>query len=158
MSPMTIPVERLLDGVLHTLETEVLPAVGTPFARGQLHCAIDVLANLQGRVEERASLHAADAEAAAAALAAAAEGLRASGHAEPARALDAARTAAPPEPPAARAAALRRAVVEALDALAALPERAAAPAHEALRGYLVPQVVRDLAPLKPSRLGQIARG
>jgi len=158
MSPLSIPVERLLDGVLHTLETEVLPDVGTSFARGQIHCAIDVLANLRGRVEEKAALHAADAEGAEAALAAAAERLRAAGHAEAARTVDAARAAAPPEPPAERAAALRRAVVEALGALAALPEKAAAPAHEALRGYLVPQVVRDVAPLVPSRLGQIARG
>lgn len=134
---MRIPLETLIDGILHTLEHEVLPHVETAFARGQLYAALDLLANLRDRIEERCALDAADAEAAAEALCA----------------LDAgdAIARAPAEPPAARAAALRQAVVEAMAS-------GAPGVEEALRGYLVGQVVRDVLPLKRSRLGDIAKG
>jgi hypothetical protein len=134
---MRIPIETLIDGMLHTLEREVLPQVATPFARGQLYAVLDLLANLRDRIEEKCALHAADAEAAA-------EALRALGAGE-------AVARAPAEPPAARAAALRQAVVEALAS-------GAPGAEEALRGYLVGQTVRDVLPLKRSRLGEIAKG
>ena len=53
---MLIAPETLIDGMLRTLEEEVLPHVGTAYARGQLHCVIDVLANLRDRIEEKAAL------------------------------------------------------------------------------------------------------
>jgi hypothetical protein len=134
---MRIPLETLIDGILHTLEHEVLPHVETAFARGQLYAALDLLANLRDRIEERCTLHAADADAAV-------EALRALGAGD-------AIARAPAEPPAARAAALRQAVVEAMAS-------GAPGVEEALRGYLVGQVVRDVLPLKRSRLGDIAKG
>jgi hypothetical protein len=150
---MLVTPDSLIDGVLRTLEEEVLPDLSTAYARGQLYCVVDVLANLRDRIEPRAALATADADAAADALDAAANALG------PAAAgLRASLEAAPDAPPAARAEALHGAVNEALEALAALPDAEAAPAHEALRGYLVGQAVRDVLPLKPSRLGQIAKG
>lgn len=134
---MRIPLETLIDGILHTLEREVLPHVETAFARGQLYAALDLLANLRDRIEERCALHAADAEAAV-------EALHALGAGD-------AIARAPAEPPAARAAALRQAVVEAMAS-------GAPGVEEALRRYLVGQVVRDVLPLKRSRLGDIAKG
>jgi hypothetical protein len=145
---MLIAPETLIDGMLRTLEEEVLPHVTTAYARGQLHCVLDVLANLRDRIEEKAALHAADADAAAAALADALAPLRAAGAAaEVERAL----AAVPAGPPAERAAALRAAVVAAI-------ETGAPAVEDALRGYLVGQTVRDLLPLKRSRLGEIAKG
>jgi hypothetical protein len=145
---MLVPLESLIDGMLRTLEEEVLPHVASAPARGQLYCVLDVLANLRDRVEERAALHAADADAAAAALADALAHLRAAGAAEP---VERALAEAPAGPPAARAAALRAAVVAAL--APGIPA-----VEDALRGYLVGQTVRDLLPLKRSRLGEIAKG
>jgi hypothetical protein len=145
---MLIAPEALIDGVLRTLEEEVLPHVEGAFARGQLHSAIDVLANLRDRIEEKAALHAADAEAAALALSQALAPLAAAGAASE---LERALASAPAGPPAARAAALRELVSAAL--------RTGAPGVEdALRGYLVGQAVRDVLPLKRSRLGEIAKG
>lgn len=40
--------DRLLAGLVRTLESTVLPAVAGGFARGQLHAVLDVLDNLQG--------------------------------------------------------------------------------------------------------------
>ena len=145
---MLIAPEALIDGVLRTLEEEVLPHVEGAFARGQLHCAIDVLANLRDRIEQKAALHAADAEAAAAALAQALAPLAGSGAAGE---LERALAAAPAGPPAARAAALRELVCAAL-------ATGAPGVEDALRGYLVGQAVRDVLPLKRSRLGEIAKG
>lgn len=154
---MLIPIEKLVDGVLRTLEHEVLPGVSTRFARGQLYAVLDVLNNLRDRVEEKAALHGADADAAGAALADAAAKLHEAGAGEGADAAEQALRAAPEAPAAERAAALRRAVTAALGAVAALGA-AGAPAHEALRGYLVSQAIRDVLPLKRSRLGEISKG
>ena len=66
---MRIPVERLIDGVVQTLTESVLPDLATPFARGQLYAAVDVLKNLRDRVEPRADLADAESDSATAALA-----------------------------------------------------------------------------------------
>ena len=47
--------ERLFDGLVVSLRESVLPEVGDPYARAQVAAAIEVLANLAGRVEWRCS-------------------------------------------------------------------------------------------------------
>ena len=155
---MLVPLETLIDGMMSTLRMEVLPDVGSRFARGQLHCVLDVLNNLRDRIEEKAALHEADADAAAEALAEVALRLREGGRTEEAANVEHAAAAAPMAPAAERAAALRRALVVTLDALESLPPAAREVAHAALRSYLVPQAVRDIAFLKPSLLGEISKG
>src|SRR6187549_1130268 len=65
---MRTTVERLIDGVVQTLTTAVLPDLATPFARGQLYAAVDVLRNLRDRVESRADLATAESDSAVTAL------------------------------------------------------------------------------------------
>ena len=128
---MRIPPELLVDGCVRTLQENVLPALDSRFARGQLYAVLDVLRNLRDRVEERRAF----AEAVAA---------RAAG--------------APPDPPEARRDALNGALVAALATIAVLPEAEGAAAHAALGGHLAAQALRDLATLKPSLLEEISRG
>ena len=45
-----IELDRILDGVVRTLEEAVLPALGSGFARGQLYAVLDVITSLQGQV------------------------------------------------------------------------------------------------------------
>jgi hypothetical protein len=149
-------VERLIDGVVATLVDAVLPDCATPFARGQLYAAVDVLRNLRDRVEPRADLAEAESASAAAALAAA---IAAVGAASPlGLRLAAALAAAPPSPPAARVSALREALVDALTLIAMLPEGTAAAARAPIAQHLGAQAMRDVAVLKPSMLGEISRG
>lgn len=153
---MWIPVERLIDGVVQTLTEAVLPDLATPFARGQLYAAVDVLKNLRDRVEPRADLAAAEADSALAALERSAAALPST----PALVsrITAAFGAAPALPPAARATHLRELLVETLTALAALPDADARPARAPLLEHLGAQAMRDVAVLKPSMLSEISRG
>ena len=153
---MRVPAERLIDGVVQTLVDAVLPDLTTPFARGQLYAAVDVLRNLRDRVEPRADLAEAESESAAAALAAAVAAL---GAGSPVGAGIAATLAAlPATPPAARQTALRAALVDALTAIATLPQATARPARAPIAQHLGAQAMRDVAVLKPSMLGEISRG
>ena len=154
---MYIPVEKLVDGCMHTLREDVLPAVESRFARGQLWAVLDVLQNLRDRVEERGELHTAEADSAAAALTHFAEALATAGHGDLAERTAAALAAAPREPAAARSAALRATLVRAVEILHELPGEHAA-AHAALAAHLGPQALRDLAVLKPSLLNEISKG
>lgn len=154
---MRIAVERLLDGVVRTLTEAVLPAVTTPYARGQLYAAVDVLRNLRDRVEPRADHAAEESAAAIAALESAGAALAAAAPALAAE-LRAALAAVPAAPPHARAAAARTAMADALEALAALPADVARAARRPLAEHLGAQALRDLAPLKPSLLAEISRG
>ncbi len=153
---MRVSVERLIDGVVQTLTDAVLPDVATPFARGQLYAAVDVLKNLRDRVEPRADLAVAESESAVAALERAAAALP-SAPALALRIADAIRSA-PTAPPVARAAALRAALVETLVSLAALPEDEAHPARVPIAEHLGAQAMREVAVLKPSMLSEISRG
>jgi hypothetical protein len=151
---MRVTIERLIDGVVDTLHGQVLPDVATPFARGQLYAAIDVLRNLRDRVEARADLIGAESDSAVDAL----EGAATAAPALAARIRDALR-AVPAGPPAARAAALRGALVDTLTTLAALPDgEAMAAARGRLLAHLGSQAMREVAVLKPSMLGEISRG
>jgi len=153
---MKTTVERLIDGVVQTLLEAVLPDLRNSFARGQLYAAVDVLRNLRDRVEPRADLADAESDSAATALARAVVAL---GTASPLAArIDAALAAAPSAPPATRNAALRAALVEALTAIATLPEDTARPARTPIAEHLGNQIMRDVAVLKPSMLGEISRG
>ena len=68
--------DRILDGLARTLETAVLPALGSGFARGQLFAVLEVLGALQGQTlwggmlleNEAATLASLIAEAAAAGI------------------------------------------------------------------------------------------
>lgn len=42
--------DRILDGIARTLEANVLPALGSGFARGQLYAVLEVLGSLQGQL------------------------------------------------------------------------------------------------------------
>jgi hypothetical protein len=152
-----LTVETLLDGVVHTLTTAVLPGVSSRFARGQLYAAVDVLRNLRDRVEVKASLLDAEATSAAEALTAVIAVLREGGAAEPATVLAEA-VASAPRALGERVVALRAAIVFALEALDAAPPSLAERARPALAGHLAAQAIRDLAVLKPSLLGEISRG
>jgi hypothetical protein len=156
---MPIPVERLLAGVSKALLEQVLPHVTPRAARGQLYAAVDVLRNLERRLEwARAPLEAETASIEAA-LRAAAEQLRADA-AGLAERLEAAPASWPAGDPAARVAAARATLAEAFDALAAAPpSAAAAAARPVLGGHLAAQAVRDLAPLaQGTLLEEISRG
>lgn len=161
---MRTTVERLLDGVVQTLTEAVLPDVATPFARGQLYAAVDVLRNLRDRVEPRADLADAESDSAVAALqrtiaalaAAPLDALAAAPAVE--SGIRSALAAAPAAPPLARNVALRAVLVDALTAIAALPEETARPARAPIAEHLGAQAMRDVAVLKPSMLGEISRG
>lgn len=155
---MLVPVDTLIAGVVHTLKTHVLPEVGTGFARGQLFAVIDVLQNLENRVEEKAELHAMEADSAAAALARVVAVLRAGGQPAAAAAVAGDLAAVPAEPPHARTAAVRAAVLRALERLGDLPAPVADAARTALGEYLGVQATRDVALLKPSLLNAISKG
>jgi hypothetical protein len=155
---MRIPIERLLAAVSQTLLEQVLPHVGPRAARGQLYAAVDVLRNLERRVEwARAPLEV-EAGAIETALRGAAERLRVAGAAELAARLD--------EPIAAWPAAAAERVVAARDALSAAfaaldeaPPALADAVRPLLGSQLAAQAVRDLAPLAPgSLLEEISRG
>lgn len=157
---MRIPAERLIDGIVQTLIDAVLPDVASPFARGQLYAAVDVLRNLRDRVEPRAAL--ADEESASG-LAALERALGILADAAPAVAtrLRDVIAAVPAAPPAARVDAVRAALVDAELAIATLAADAPAAARAArapIAEHLGAQAMRDVATLKPSMLGEISRG
>ena len=155
---MLIPVQTLIGGVIHTLKTEVLSAVQPGFARGQLFAALDVLQNLQDRVEEKAELHTAEADSAQAALAKVATVLRDAGATDALAQVEAPTSGAPAAPPHARSAAVRAALVQTLDALEGLPTETADAARAAIGEHLAVQAMRDVAILKPSMLNEISKG
>jgi hypothetical protein len=155
---MRIPVELLLAGVSRTLLEQVLPHVEARAARGQLYAAVEVLRNLERRVEWAQAPLVAEAASIEAALRAAAQRLRAEG----ADAL-AARLADPigawPPDPEPRVAAARAALGAAFAALAEAPPALAAAAAPLLGGHLAAQAVRDLAPLaQGTLLEEVSRG
>lgn len=53
---MQLSVDRLLEGMIHTLEQVVLPDVSSSYVRGQVFAVIDILNNLTGRLEVRSDL------------------------------------------------------------------------------------------------------
>lgn len=152
---MRTTVDRLVDGVVQTLLDAVLPDLATPYARGQLYAAVDVLRNLRDRVAPRADL--ADEESASAA-AALERTLDALGDAPAAAAaIRAALAEVPATPPLARTAALRAALVTALTAVDALPADVAKAARAPILEHLGGQTMRDVAVLKPSLLAEISQ-
>lgn len=48
---MNIPLSRLIDGIITTMRTDVIPHVGDSYARGQAIGVIDLLNNLAPRIE-----------------------------------------------------------------------------------------------------------
>jgi hypothetical protein len=152
---MRIPPERLLAGVARTLLEEVLPHVEARRARGQLYACVDVLRNLERRVEPARAPLEAEAASIEAALGAVAKALRAAG--DDARAAPIEATLAGwPLAPAERAATARAALCGALEPLAGCELVAV---RAALGAHLAPQALRDLAPLAPgSLLEEISRG
>jgi len=155
---MLIPIERLVDGLVQTLLEQVLPDVGSRYARGQLYAVVDVLRNLRDRVDERPALLEAEAASAEAALLAAAAGLRGGPGSEAAERIEAALAAAPAAPVAERLAALRGVVVLGMQAIDHLPPEVADRARVTLGGHLGGQALREVALLKPSLLAEISGG
>ena len=64
--------DRMFEGIARTLEDSVMPALGSGFARGQLHAVLDVLGGLQGQVGWGGMLLESEADALAELVAAAA--------------------------------------------------------------------------------------
>jgi len=155
---MLIPIERLVDGLVQTLLEQVLPDVGSRYARGQLYAVVDVLRNLRDRIDERPALLEAEALSAESALLTAASTLRGGPGAEAAARIEAALAAAPASPLVERLVALRGAVVLALHAIDDLPPEIAAAAHTALGTHLGTQALREVTLLKPSLLAEISGG
>ena len=157
---MRIPAERLIDGVVQTLLDAVLPDVASPFARGQLYAAVDVLRNLRDRVEPRAALA---EEESASGLAALERALAIVTEPTPvlAERLRGLLAEVPAAPPAGRVAAVRAALVAAeiaIEGLAADAPAAARAARAPIAEHLGAQAMRDVATLKPSMLAEISRG
>lgn len=155
---MRIPAERMLAAVSQTLLEQVLPHVDSRAARGQLYAAVDVLRNLERRLEwARAPLEA-EAASIETALRGAAEALRGAGEAAlSARLVDP--IAGWPAAPESRVEAARAALGAAFALLAAAPAAAAEAARPALAGHLAAQSIRDLAPLaQGSLLEEISQG
>jgi hypothetical protein len=155
---MAIAIERLIDGCLETLREDVLPDVGTAFARGQVWAVMDILQNLRDRVEVKQVFAIEEAGSAEAALARTAALLRDAGCADKAGTLDSLLSAAAAAAPGERVVALREALVGALRALHAQPGGLSDAGREALASHLAPQTVRDIAVLKPSLLNEISKG
>jgi hypothetical protein len=153
-----IPIETLIDGCMRTLREDVLPDVDSRFARGRLYAVMDILNNMRDRIEQKASLLAAESDSASTALEQIAAALREAGHEQEARGVEEALGAAPADPPAERSAALRAALVSAIDALYELPSEMPEAARAALGAHLGPQAVRDVITLKPSLLTEISKG
>jgi hypothetical protein len=155
---MRIPLETLIDGVMHALREEVLPDLSSARARSRLWASLDVLNNMRDRVEEKAFFARMEIESADEALRACAAALRTAGFAEQAAAVLHSADAAVALPGEQRCAALRGVVVEALHALAGIPEHAASSARQALEVHLGSQALRDVMILKPSLLNEISKG
>jgi hypothetical protein len=152
---MRIPPERLLAGIARTLVEEVLPHVEPRRARGQLYACVDVLRNLERRVEPARAPLEAEAASIEAALGGAAKALRAVADDARAAPIEAA-LGGWPSAPTERAAAARAALCEALEQLAGCE---LATLRAALGGHLARQALRDLAPLAPgSLLEEISHG
>ena len=155
---MLIPIERLIDGIVHTLTERVLPDVSSRFARAQLYAAIDVLRNMRDRVEQRTDVLAAEAASAAEALERTTAHLRDGGESALAARIAAALAEVPGEPAAARLDGLRAVLVSALETIETLPEAAREAAARPLVAHLTGQALRDVALTKPSLLGEISKG
>lgn len=154
---MHLPLEDLLDGAMRTLRTEILPAIDSRRARGQLHCVLDLLDNLRDRVAYKPSLFEDEARSAAEALEAVGARLSELGAREAANELATLAAAAPPTPPRERAEALRVAVARAVVLVART-----APTDPASRApldrHLLDQTIRDVMLLKPPPLDEISKG
>jgi GTP cyclohydrolase III len=158
---MAIAIERLIDGCLETLRADVLPDVGTAFARGQVWAVMDILQNLRDRVEVKQAFAIEEARSAEAALERCAGVLRDTGRAEDAASIEsllARRGADGANDPGERVVVLRAAIVTALAALHHQPGGLSDAGREALAAHLTPQTVRDIAALKPSLLNEISKG
>ena len=155
---MAIASERLIDGCLDTLREDVLPDVGTGFARGQVWAVMDILQNLRDRVEMKHSIAVEEARSAEAALVRVADVMREAGCDDDAARIDAVLASDATQASAERVEALRGALVAALGALHGQPGGLSDAAREALAGHLAPQAVRDIALLKPSLLNEISKG
>jgi hypothetical protein len=151
---MWIPVVRLVDGVVQTLTEAVLPDLATPFARGQLYAAVDVLKNLRDRVEPRADLADAESDSALAALdARVPAALRGAG----ARVRIARALASAPAARRGRASRAPRGTGRDADGARRPARRGRAPARVRSLEHLGAQAMRDVAVLKPSMLSEISR-
>lgn len=150
---MLLPVPRLIDGLITTLTTAVLPEIATRFGRGQLYAVVEVLANLRDRLEEKASLLDAETASAREALEAIGALLAAPGGTP---------TGLPGIPatgsPAERADAARAVLVAALDALDDVPPGEAREGRAAIGRHLAANALRDLGLFKPSLLREISKG
>ena len=158
---MRIPLEMLVDGVMHALREEVLPELSSSRARSRLWAALDVLNTLRDRVEEKAMYFRMETESADDALRACAAALRRGGFdgeaATVLRSVDAALALTGEERD--RCAAIRSAVVEALRQLETMGSSAAAnAARQPLELHLASQALRDVMILKPSLLNEISKG
>jgi hypothetical protein len=156
---MRVSVERLLQGVGHTLLEQVLPHVAGSVARGQLYAAIEVLRNLERRADWAEGPLATEVASAEAALRSAAAELRAARHEPLARRIEASVTGWPGSPIGERARAARTTVGALFAWLDEAPPGAAEAARPALATHLAAQAVRDVSLLAlGSLLEEVSRG
>lgn len=144
-----IGIDRIVEGLAHTLERTVLPAVGGGYARGQLFAVLEVLGSLQGQVQWGGMLL--DNEAAAlAALAAEAAGL--GGELGARAAQVAASTNQPLDERLREGRALLCALLDAGHA------DEGAPLAATIRSHLANDAIFKAMGLRPSRLAEISQG
>jgi hypothetical protein len=156
---MRIPPDRLLAGVARTLLEEVLPEVGARRARGQLYACVDVLRNLERRVEPVREPREAETRAIEETLRAGARQLRANGEAARAEAIESALAAWPAAPLGDRVAAARATLGGLLESLGDVQPVARDALEPLLGGCLAAQAVRELSLLASgSLLEEISRG
>jgi hypothetical protein len=162
-----IEADRILEGLAHTLEETVLPALGGGYARGQLYAVLEVIGGLQGQLQWGGMLSENEASTLAALAVEAASTLE--GPLKEHASSVAARTAAPLADRLREGRALVCALIDAGYADAA-PAGAmhAAPAGAmhaetgalaaSINGYLANDAISRAMALRPSRLAEISQG
>jgi len=153
-----IPVDQLLAGVSRTLLEEVLPELGSRRARGRLYACIDVLHNLERRVEPARAPLEEEARSIEAALRAAATRLAELGERERAATFESALAGWPDAPAQVRVEQARDALSRAFEALAAAPPAVGDAVRPLLGGHLAAQAIRDVSVLQATLLEEISRG
>lgn len=149
---MRIPLDRMVDGLVHALTQQVVPHVSDRYARGQLWSVVDVLANLRDRIDWRAAPLEDEIASAVATLEQLGAILREGGDAAPLPSIPA--TASPAE----RALAGRVALAAAIERVAALPPELVERARGPLGAHLAGCAFRDMQTFKPSLLNEISKG
>jgi len=155
---MYLPVGKVVDGVIRTLQESVLPDVHTAYARGQVYAIIDVLNNMRDRIEEKALIADGELSSLETAFETAFALLQSGQSTNVVEGFQHRFRDAREQEPERRIGVLRRLLVDMLTQLDALPDALRAQVREALAEHMAAQALRDVMLLKPSMLREISEG